>query len=262
MKNKLIRNLPNQNKNMMEELFKYINPVDDKWAKKIEPASKDKIESLIKLSRINEASLKFPKAYMEFLGVMGKNDGELLSGWLKADTSIDKILEVYNWIEEDSQNGIDDGNFIERKFIIAYDDISEERYMQIFKDGSNKIISGYEEMYKLGFIYDDFEKMIFFSAFEKYEKKYFSYEEKFHIEEEIQLDINLIFPMIERFAKNRGFEKVWFSDKRHLILVKSNMTMHLIRGMVINGRILGNDKKELIRLILDLKNYIKNQTII
>ena len=86
--------------------------------------------------------------------------------------------------------------------------------------------------------------MIFFSAFEKYEKKYFSYEEKFHIEEEIQLDINLIFPMIERFAKNRGFEKVWFSDKRHLILVKSNMTMHLIRGMVINGRILGNDKKE------------------
>lgn len=264
MDNELVRELPNRGtcENMLKRLYNYINPVDSEWVKQIKPAAKEKIDKLIRVSRIREIGLNFPKSYIEFLEVMGENDGLLLSGWLRADTCIDRILEVYDWVEEDRKNGIEDEDFKERKFIIAYDDISEERYIKIFEDGSHKLISGYEEIYKLGFLYDDFEKMIFFSAFEKYEKKYFLCQEKFLIEEKIyedKLKITEILDLLENFAIIKGFKKIWFSDSRHLVLAKKDITLYLKQEMSITGFAFGMSKDKLVIMISELIDFLKFQ---
>lgn len=256
---KLIRRIPEKGtcEDILSRLYEYINQVDSEWIKKIRPTSREKINKLITLSEISSTGFNFPREYIKFLEVMGEDDGELLSSWLRADTNIDRILEVYEWIEEDRKNGIEDEDFKERKFIIAYDDISEERYIKIFEDGSHKIISGFEEVYGHEYLYEDFEKMLFYSALKKYEKIYFEYKAKFSYKD--KYGVYEILSLIEEFLIKKEFKKAWFSDKNHLIVAKRDITIYVNKEMILKVVVLGSNKDQVEIISSGLNDFIKTR---
>lgn len=262
MKKDLLREIPNPGttEDMFDRLYCYIDKVDKEWINQIKPASKEKIDRLIMLSDIEKLDVNFPKEYIKFLETMGVDDGGVLSSWIKSETKIDSILEFYEWIDEDRRNGIEDEDYEERKFTFAYDYISEEFQMKIFADGSHKILESFPEIYETDYRYDSFEKMLFYSAFEKYEKMYFNCKNSFVYEmdeENRKLKNKKALEEIEKKYLEKKYEKVWFSEENHLILCSKDISIKVEVRMFLTIEVLGDEELKVEGVIKELQTLLK-----
>lgn len=81
-----------------ERLCRTMDSMDRSWSQKVEPAAREQIEALWRLSGLEERGQPIPAVYRLFLESMGRDDNGLLEqewdGFSQPD--IDTLLEMYS----------------------------------------------------------------------------------------------------------------------------------------------------------------------
>lgn len=174
---------------------------------------------------------------------MGKRDGGLLSEWCGGITAIDQLIELY------PQLNIDDPI---NSFLFGINDLySTEYYITFTASGKHFITSNFDEDYNTDGLAENFEKLLFQIAFEKYEQKYFK--EVFHFrngrKEYEASGLNHVtndrFSEVTRCADRFLLKKVWFSDKWHYIACNNDCTMYVKVNYAVEGFIAGKSKADI-----------------
>jgi len=233
---------------LFNRLEQYISPVNSEWSNKLKPASQEKIEKVLRISRVKEAKYHLPKKYLEYLKYMGEGDGDLLSYALHANTDLDTIYSVYEGKKEDPFDIIEPN-----RYIFAFNtDVGVEYYITTKENGEQIIVSGNDKRYGMEYFSENFEKLMFQTAYDVYERKYNKYQyylgtNRITLDntlERLGIGIDNIFQMVDGVVQKYGFRKIWFSDAYHYYAFKENLSFGLRRDMALSGYVFGNDEKE------------------
>lgn len=243
---------------IFSRLLDYINSVDKEWKEKIKPTTNLKIEKLIKVSQKEETGYPLPEAYIEYLKKMGECDGDLLVSNLHlAKTDINTIYNNYKemLIEQDPDDLIDPN-----MFIFAYNtECSSGYYIKTIKDGNHIIVSG-EERNKCDYFVENFEKLLFQTAYKKYESKYFNHERSFcvgQIDYEVyeKQELKNIITLLKNNVMEQEINVSWISDKNHLIMFSNEFSIGIYKEFNIYGTIYYNYEKDFKELYKNVEKY-------
>lgn len=243
---------PGDNSNLFERLSYYISNIDKDWINRIQPASEEEISLLKKLSRIEESGFDIPESYKIFLKYMGKDDGGAFSGPILRDISINDIIDLYKDIHDNYPEELNP-NYL----AFATTDVGEQISFDLTQQNELNIIKTYEGEFT-EFFSESFEKLLFQSAFIKYERKYYSKSIAFGGSKNM-LNLALsehktkdIFEVVDCYAKKFGFEKAWFSDKRQYFGIREDTTFYVYKDSGVAGIITGNNGELLEKFASDL----------
>ncbi len=244
----MIRKIPTEGTpdTIFERLSAYISHIDKDWINRIKPASKESIEEIRRLSRIQETGYDFPEVYLQYMKYMGEDDGEFLSYGLYADTGIKEIIELYKINIRCHEDEINPYQLI---FAIN-NEVDAEFYITMNTKGEHKITTNFDESYHIDGYSENFEKLLFQTAYDIYERRYFENglyfgtNRKIYKETLNNLGVDDIFMVVDKYAKQYGFEKVWFSDKWHYIGMKEDISFMVKKDLAICGYVVGNDESE------------------
>lgn len=245
--------------NLFEALSNYINAFDETWSKKIVPAKDDKIEKFREVSRIIENGYDFPKPYVLFLKHMGENDGGLLSEPFCGTANIDELISHYIRYGD---RLYDDFEMKHNQILFFLNEMEAEYYITNRSDGTYEITTNFDDTYEVDGFSESFEKMLFQTAFDKYERQCFGYinyfgNNRLRMEQVMkQLGTNDLITIVDEYAQKRGFIKTWFSDKWHYIGVKENASLYVHLSLAMSGYITGNDYSEIDELTKELCDII------
>lgn len=237
---------PGNNFDLFERLSSYIWRIDREWISHIKPARPESVDLLRKLSGLEELGLDFPEAYKVFLKHMGEDDGGTLGKSLLGETSIDYIIDLYKDIYKYEPDTLNPQYlaFVSTHFggQISFD------FAQ--PDNPNIVMASDGEF--CYFYSENFEKLLFQYAFYQYEELYYPNSISFggspnmlksalasHQTEDI---LNVV----DKLAKENGFEKAWFSDKRHYVGIRDDATFFICKDKTVVGNINGYNEKLLL----------------
>lgn len=247
----IVRRLPKEGSadTLYKRLKEYIIPVDLDWERKLKPAKQEDINQVYELSRIQETGYQLPISYLEYLKYMGEDDGKLLVSALHlSETNLTTILKNYEEMElfQDPDDMINP-----YEFIFAYNEECSSGYcITTVKEGKQYITSGEEERDRKKYFSENFEKLLFQTAYKKYEKEYFKHNFSFQTNEiSVQekydnLQIDGIIPLVAQKMSKYGFERVWFSDAYNLIMENENISIGIWMDFAIYVYVLGDDKEQ------------------
>lgn len=108
---------------------------------------------------------------------------------------------------------------------------------------------------------ENFEKLIFQTLYNIYERKYFEYvyyfgTSKMALDEKLEkLAIDDIFMVVDGMIQRYGFTKVWFSDEYHYIAEKGDISFLIEKKLAICGHVVGNDEEQ-VELYGDILNEL------
>ena len=242
------RRLPKEGsaETLYSRLKEYIIPVDPDWEKKLKPAKQEDIERIYSISKMKENGYKLPASYLEYLKYMGENDGGSLSYGMYANTDLTTIFLDYEEIKEEEFEWIEPN-----QYVFAFNlDVGVEYYITTKEDGRQVITSENDGNYKMEYYSESFEKFLFQTVYNVYERRYFEYGYYFGTNK-ITLDKRLdvlgvedIFVVVDEMARKYGFTKVWFSDDYHYIAEKDNISFCIRKELAICGYVVGDDEGE------------------
>ena len=186
---------------------KYIEPIDPGWINRISPLDKQTIDKLINYNGDRNNITKIPESFLEFISKAGKSDGGLfdnLGTFSIKSAFIDEFV--------DSNSHIDYFPFlineINYEYIFDYDiDNGEKIYLLTDED------ENYEHL-----ISDSFEKFVFQTAIDKYERNYLKYVINFHTKYPTADPIN-------NLIDDYHLEVAWFSDTKNIYAYSNDMTL-------------------------------------
>ena len=160
--------------------------------------------------------------YLEYLKRMGNGDGDLVSYILHAKTDLDTLYSVYEGKEEDPFDTI-----VPNRYNFAFNtDVGVEYYISTTLDGNQNITSENDKRNGMKYFSESFEKLLFQSAYDIYERKNKKHQFFFGINrrdldrmlEKLKIRIDDIFQYLDGFFGGHGFQKAWFGDEYHYIL--------------------------------------------
>lgn len=244
---------------LFEVLSNYISAVDKTWSKQITPATEDKINKFKEVSHIIESGYDFPEAYILFLKHMGENDGGLLSESLCGTANINELISHYIRYGD---RLYDDFEMEPNQLLFFLNEMEAEYYITNRSDGTHIITTNFDDTYGVDGFSESFEKMLFQTAFTKYERQYFEHTIYFgtnrvKLEQTMKhLETDDILAVVDEYAQKKGFAKTWFCDKWHYIGVKENASLYVHLGFAMSGNIIGNDYSEIDELTKELCDII------
>lgn len=148
---------------VMERLCKTIWNFDKSWIGKCIPASDEKIQQLENIC--SQYGYRLPKVYLDYLRVMGENDGGLLErewdGYM--EPGISKILELFCDEDFDAREYLQQGFFL-----FSYHWTEAHCYLNVSRSEDNPLVMDWEKRYFAG----SFEKYLFQKAFDIYQEKF------------------------------------------------------------------------------------------
>lgn len=200
-----------------ERLCRTMDSMDRSWSQKVEPATREQIEALWRLSGLEERGQPIPAVYRLFLESMGRDDNGLLEqewdGFSQPD--IDSLLEMYSNPRNDElkeRNGL--------TFLTHWTDAT--LFLKLTGEDDPPVCS---DSSGRGLFSGSFEKYLFQMAFRRAEQTQFLY----HIllggspqDVELILAQAELSPsegggvralaLFEDILDGYGIEKAWFSD--------------------------------------------------
>ncbi len=148
---------------VMERLCKTISNFDKSWIRKCLPASDEQIQQLENICA--QYGYSVPKVYLDYLKVMGENDGGLLErewdGYM--EPNISNILELFG--DEDFEAR----EYLQRGLLLfSYHWTETHCYLRINRSDDNPVVTDWENHYFAG----NFEKYLFQKAFDIFQEKF------------------------------------------------------------------------------------------
>ncbi len=205
---------------MIERLCNAVSGFDKEWIKECIPATEEQVQNLENICK--QYHFVLPRAYLEYLRVMGQNDGGLLKkewdGF--AEPSINCILESFEdediGVKEDLEKGL---------LLLSYHWTEANIYLRLADGEDNPVVTDRNNKYFAG----SFEKYLFQKAFKRYQEKY-AYKVRIGTSVSssdtilkkycyscstyggtIEERMNFVRSLIEQYH----MEKEWFSDNLH-----------------------------------------------
>lgn len=234
--------------NFIDRLIAYVDEFDSCWKKKIIPASNCQIDEIYNLSCLRDEGLDLPKSYIQYLVNMGEDDGGLLFDNLHcASTSLSMIIKNYQEVIGYEEVDEDCDDFTNPyKFVFAYnEECSCGYYIETLNNGK-QVISDYEDRsYGREYLSENFEKLVFQSAYYKYNHKKYRCSIAFTIaNKEIEL-LN----EFEKIFSDLGYTKLWISDKSQYIGETQKSSVILKKGYHFYGQISCDSEYEIMNLV-------------
>lgn len=231
-------------------LSSYINQFNKEWIKEIKPASNASIELLKIVSEMQKWREEFPKPYYMFLETMGNNDGGLLSSSLIGTANIMEVIDLYEEFHKFSPEVFDTPylSFFQREMggELSFD-LSGKYAKNILETDSG-------EVFRLNS--ESFEKLLFQSAFNKFER-FDNYIEFSSTLSQLKKSICVhekkdLFESMDIIAKNYRLEKMWFSDEKHYIAMglDTSFCVQKVEGTI--GFATSENEKLIKELVWDL----------
>lgn len=229
--------------NLFERLSTYISRFDEKWVHEIEPAPKESIVALKKLTQINHYDYDFPKEYEIYLNDMGQDDKGLLRTQLPGYASISEIIDTYEAIHEEEPDTLSDTyiHFFQKELFdgqLSFDFTQRDNPQIVMTNEDSQFVS---------YFADNFEKLLFQCAFSKYERLNYDKCIKFtgspnRLKEALQKHNELdVLSLIDQFSKTYDFQRAWFSDLTHHIGFKDGISFYIEnRNHALCGFIVGD----------------------
>lgn len=250
--NELIQ--PENEIEVFQKLYNYMERFNRKWKETIRPASKESMELLKSISKIEKWCNDFPQLYKMFLETMGEDDGGLLSISLIGTGNIKEIIDLYQEFQEFYPNVFDMPYFTffqnEMGMELAFDLRDAKKGNILEMDCGEKICVNSES----------FEKLLFQSAFNGFER-FNTYIEIGGSLNQLKngLNNNLerkeIFDIVDKIIAQYELRKVWFSDKNHYIAIGEDSGLYMEKKMGILGFVTSDNTKFAKELVDEL---IKN----
>jgi hypothetical protein len=204
---------------------------------------------------------------------MGESDGELLSQMVGGNKNIKIILNLYDdIISYDKDDDIlycesDDIELNPYKLYIALTVLDVEYYFKFNNDSTYIITCDYDESYKIPPISNNFEKLLFISAYKNYENKYYENELIYtstpeNYQKQLKkLGVDDIFTVLDSYLIKNNFNKAWFSDKYNLIAYKENISFVLYKSDILYGQIYGNNELKMKKIAEELCTTIGTRIV-
>lgn len=240
--------------NCFERLKVFIENFNSKWNRIIEPAPERKIKELVNLLNWNGRNTSFPPLYLEYLILMGENDGGLLSDTLFGDSSIDSLIELYQEysIEEidTAKNGFI--NFLMQDMGGQYSIVFNPKYKFEIYETDDEII--YEP------IAESYEKLLFQCAVKKFvhlNKSYkFAESKKALVSALKSEDTEILLKKLRLLSGKYGLEESWISDFKHYVAIGDEMIFFVEIYGGIKGRVTGMDDNVILKFLNHLRKIL------
>lgn len=201
----------------IDRLTSYISEVDKNWVNSIKPASRESVDQLKRTSRIEEKGHGIPTSYQKYLEYMGENDGGLLSDYIMADTSLTMLCDYYN-----EELNFEPESINPEILVFGLSHMADQLSFDLRHNEEPVIIESVDgEIYER--LSENFEKLLFQSAFNKVEKIRFPFYAPFGGSQDMlkaalkKGQTEDIFEIVNELAEREKFSKAWFSDFRHYI---------------------------------------------
>ena len=154
---------------VIERLCKTVSNFDRLWLEKCVPASEEQIQQLENIC--SQYSYRVPKVYLDYLKIMGEDDGGLLErewdGYM--EPSLHTILELFCEDDFDAEDDLQRG-----LLLFSYHWTDANCYLRVSSAEDNPVVTDRENHYFAG----SFEKYLFQKAFDIYQEK-FEYKSSF-----------------------------------------------------------------------------------
>lgn len=224
-------------KNLFQDLIQYMNFIEEDWNKKLKPSCEEKIKKLIEVSEIEHTVYYLPKMYIEYLKIMGDDDGGLLNNMFYGRYDIDYLINCYEDYWENEEN----------EFVFWWGNIEPEpEYYIKFIQGNNYVIDLGESGVRCRYI-ENFEKFLYRMAFEKFMSSSYHVNFKFNLNYLNNIaNTEEVFSIAQEILEKNNYKRVWFSDKWTYIGIKgeSIAEIQLLSDGII-GLIQGNELQDL-----------------
>lgn len=247
-------------------LKEYLRQFDVDWINRIEPASKEEILKLKRVSGVEERGYNFPEEYLTFLSHMGRNDGGLISNSYDGYTNINDIIEHYEMYGEELYEYEDEIERNQLIFFISFMTGEAGFFLDLKEDGSHDVRSSSDDQYHKDSYAGSFDKFLVQTAVMLYEQK--KYRNKIYfggcwndIKEMIQkYGDEKVMQTVYYIAEKHGFKTAWFSDKWHYLGFKENTCLSIHRDFAFGGYI-GSDNMNEVGSIVEELNKLLNTKI-
>lgn len=251
MKNEYnLDNLLKKPKNLFQDLIQYMNFIEEDWNEKLKPSDEEKIKKLIEVSEIEHTVYHLPKTYIDYLKIMGDDDGGLLNNMFYGHYDIDYLINRY---EDYWENGEDE-------FAFWWGDIEPEpEYYIKFTQGNNYVIDLGESGIRCRYI-ESFKKFLYRMAFEKFMSSGYHANFKFNLSYLNNIhNTEEVFSIAQEIFEKNNYKRVWFSDKWTYIGIKGEniVEIQLLSDGII-GLIQGNELEDLNTTTKQLKYLCLN----
>lgn len=230
-------NLLKKPKNLFQDLIQYMNFIEEGWDEKLKPAGEEKIKKLIEVSEIGHTVYHLPKTYIDYLKIMGDEDGGLLNNMFYGHYDIDYLIHCYDDYWENEEN----------EFAFWWCDIEPEPgyYIKFIQD-NNYVIDLGENGIRCRYI-ESFEKFLYRMAFEKFMRSSYYVNSEFNLSYLNNIPNNEeVFSLAQEILEKNNYKRVWFSDKWTYIGIKGESIVEIqLLSDGINGFIQGNELQDL-----------------
>ncbi len=251
------RFLPGDVDSVIDRLCATMSAIDNEWATRIKPATKEQIQHLKNLVGFSENGIEIPKVYLDFLEKMGADDGGLLENeWDGcSEPSIDAVIDYYDSLYND------EFDFNPKELLLfSYHWAESHLYLDMSK-GDNPPVYNYDKLFA-----DTFENYLFHMAFKYIYKEEFKTQDNYLSFSRTQFDDMLKkkttfngtmaerMDYISQIMDSLSFEKAWFSDSVRNYYYKDGIVVLVSSYFKLSILVVGNDEDK----ILQVKNKISS----
>lgn len=168
---------------VMQRLCRTIFEFDKSWFEKCVPAAEEQIRQLENICQ--QYGYKLPKVYLDYLRMMGENDGGLLEREWDGEPNIRGILELFNDEDFDAREDLQKG-----LLLFSYHWMDANYYLRVKEGEDNPVVVRRENEYFAG----SFEKYLF-------EKAFRIYKDKFQYKSSVGTSINSFDAVLKKYSR-------------------------------------------------------------
>lgn len=234
-------------------LNNYISQFDAEWNGRIEGVSKKQMDKLIGMIEQQKPEISLPQDYMQYLRIMGNNNGGILSEAfvhnLKAEYDI--VMKINSELLEEEWYRMD-----KQSMAAFYLDVTGDYYFLYFDSDSSYVIGDDRDADSEEFelVSESMEKLIFQSAYRKYEPMNFEYGQKFSIEDIKYTENAELFHKLKEICAKFGMSPLWISDKANYFFEGENGLLCVNRYSTVRGMAWFCSEKIQIEFIKELQS--------
>lgn len=237
--------------NCFERLKIFIGKFNSQWYRKIEPTSERKIKELLNLLNWCGGNINFPPLYLEYLLLMGENDGGLLSDTLFGDSSVDSLIDLYRDYKIEGIDTVKNNfiNFFKQDMGGQYSLVFNPKYKFEIYETDDEMI--YEP------IAENYEKLLFQCAVKKFvhlNKSYkFAGSKQALVSALKSENIETLLEKLRLLSGKYRLEESWISDFKHYVAFGDDMILFVEMYGGIKGRITGIESNVILKFLQDLR---------
>lgn len=247
-----MRELPKKGdiKTLYERLMQYVSQYDVEWESRIEGVSEEELQFLLNTQKCHEKVFQYPEDYIIYLRKMGKNDDGLIQNmfWGNVSGNFDFINANLQWLNKEEW-------YMKKTNMMLFASDEEVGVMYfMYLSAQDKYVIGCEpsaDTDEVEQVSSTVEKMLFQSAFKKYERYNYSYIRHLLGTKEDK-NVDKLFEKVRNICEKYDLIQCWISDDANFYFRGEKCALWINTFDMIEGDIFSIDESMINDILADI----------